>query len=460
MFEARHRKNRRARGLRLALLASLILHVALALFVLLSPTDRRSMRFGESTRNQLFFVDVVEGVGSTSPRSRDEPKPSWAPARDPRASDGQKGPGHAGTSRDRVPTLREPRDLGARYRWSPRRKERISPGERLARRRANAAPSRPRAGSPRQSQATKASHGGQKKLALGPRAESTRCLLSMRCGEANATAPRPKGKDLPPSRVKDRFASFWGAKGRARRRKGAERAYEIRAAGLQLVRYQDGGRTIRSTSGGLRRPPLGRIKLAEMASGFVGKSTGKLACNPYRHFTRRRSGAGRTLVLLVDSSSSMSVRSRRKTAQICAAGAALAALERGLAVEVLNFSTHVRRQLATRDARAIYETIALNQDRFTRMPSLSRIGSPRSSDIVLISDGAIELPKGVTPAYLRLFARAKRRGLLMKIGSKRAAFCSKCDTDRGETCKSRCYGKEVVFDLRKAGFSAVRVDLI
>ena len=122
---------------------------------------------------------------------------------------------------------------------------------------------------------------------------------------------------------------------------------------LEIVRYEDGGKLLRA-AGGRRRPPgLGESGLLTLASSRIGGATAHSLCDPYRLWSAR---SRRGLVLLLDTSGSVVGRKRAPTAALCAAGAALRALERGNAVTVVNFSSWTLHLRETRDIDAIYRS--------------------------------------------------------------------------------------------------------
>ncbi len=242
----------------------------------------------------------------------------------------------------------------------------------------------------------------------------------------------------------DRFASFRPREGRAR--VAALPAEEPASApklvardgfgGMTIARYDDGGRLLRN-AGDSRRPDPGAAGLLSLGTERVGGRTGIQACDPYRGEPRRP--GDRVLALLVDTSSSIVEGRRQPAAIVCGAGAAIAALRRGHAVAVANFSSSVRYLKKTRDATAIYQTLASYQKESTRLPPAHLFDELRgvAADYVLVTDAAIANAAQVAPGYARLFrATPTTRARLFLLGT--GLSCEDCAEvlhARSELCK-------------------------
>lgn len=271
-------------------------------------------------------------------------------------------------------------------------------------------------------------------------------------GELPACSPLSmRGCRQPSREERDRRASFWGGRG-GRRPRPPRVVSQAEANGVQLKRYADGGRLFTSTRGGQRRPDLGTVGLVDLARGRVGGRSGRSACNPYRV----RLPGRRTLVLLVDTSASIDAAGHASRAVYCAAGAALAALQQGHEVELLNFSTGALHQPPTRDPTAIYSTLSTIQRRGTVLPPASKLvsSSGRPRDFVLVTDSAIGNLEWTLPAY-RKAVRTHRgnRALLYLLGD--GVVCPQCHYARNEICYvcSRS-SRQTLVALEKAGFVA------
>jgi hypothetical protein len=219
--------------------------------------------------------------------------------------------------------------------------------------------------------------------------------------------------------------------------------------GMKMVRYADGGRLFSSTSGPIEGGPhLGLLGLMDLADGQVGGRRGRDACNLYR--VRLREGA-RTLVLLVDTSSSVGDESTA-----CAAGAALAALDHGFEVEVVNFSSRMMHQAPTRDADAIYETLSTIQRRGTLLPEAGQLlsSSARARDFVAITDTAAGNYEDALDGYGKaLKTHPGNRGILYLLGA--GVVCKRCAVkpDARERCPDcREVTRAPVEAFEKAGF--------
>jgi hypothetical protein len=219
------------------------------------------------------------------------------------------------------------------------------------------------------------------------------CLLSMRgCAESKQ-----------PSRSKpDRFASFRARGKRRPQRKAANKPRVVARVshnGLQISRYRDGGRLLRALSNRTRAPGHGEIGLLTLASSPIGSSIGRRACDVYRNRVTR--GVRRSLVLLVDTSGSITARKKAPAAIVCAAGAALSALARGYTVTIANFSSNVWYLRRSRDHDAIYSVLSRLQGQKTRLPpaSLFPLYAKLPRDFVLVTDTGIDNLKRVLPGY-------------------------------------------------------------
>ena len=284
------------------------------------------------------------------------------------------------------------------------------------------------------------------------------CLLSMRkgCGSASAGGS-PQAKPAAPV---DRFASFRPRRSPTKTATPPKVVGRTGYRGLEVARYEDGGRLIRATGKRNRRPGRGEIGLLTLASHKIGGRSGRQACNPYRGQT----GEGhRTLVLLVDTSGSVVAGGRAPDSIVCAAGAALGALSRGYAVAVANFSSSVWYLRRTRKEDQIYSVLSRFQGEGTRLPpaSLLRADLTRKvpRDFVLVSDTAIHNLGQVLPGYTHMFRADRRnRALLYVLGS--GVACVKCadKKDNGELCKKcEVTTTDQVRKLERAGFVADRV---
>ena len=297
--------------------------------------------------------------------------------------------------------------------------------------------------------------GPPRELPPTSRPDQQSCLLSMRKGCKASSEGNPRvGRAAPV----DRLASFRPRRSRATAppRVVGRTGY----AGLELARYEDGGRLLRATGKRNRRPGRGELGLLTLASHRIGGRSGRQACNPYRGQT----GEGhRTLVLLVDTSGSVVAGGRAPDSIVCAAGAALGALSRGYAVAVANFSSSVWYLRRTRKEDQIYSVLSRFQGEGTRLPpaSLLRADLTRKvpRDFVLVSDTAIHNLGQVLPGYTHMFRADRRnRALLYVLGS--GVACVKCadKKDNGELCKKcEVTTTDQVRKLERAGFVADRV---
>jgi hypothetical protein len=299
-------------------------------------------------------------------------------------------------------------------------------------------------------------------------AAGDRSLGEQRSGSADYPSAGDAGSGLTCMRNcdgqpgRDRFGSFWSGPRPVRDGPTAPVVVSrLESNGVALTEYEDGGRLLSRSAdstwtGG--RPDLGTIGLIELAGRSLGGSSGRVACNPYRDGRLGR----KTLVLLVDSSASISSFGRAHQAAICAAGAALAALERGLTVEVLNFSSTTLHQPPTREAEPIYNMLLARQHERTLLPAASQMvsasGEPR--DFVLVSDAAI----GNLPAVLPSYRQAVRthpgnRATLYLLGD--GTVCTRClaDDPRREQCLDcRASASTPLAALQAAGFRTVYLD--
>jgi hypothetical protein len=239
-------------------------------------------------------------------------------------------------------------------------------------------------------------------------------ILSMRSsvdGSGGPTGPSSAAADAN----RDRFASFRPLANRPRD--------EVRISGraqddgLEMVRYDDGGRLLRGDGGGGGGGPpgAGQQGLLSLASSRLGGSTGERQCDPYRRWPAT---SERTLVLLVDTSGSIVAKERAPAALVCAAGAALSALRRGCAVSVVNFSSESWQIRPTRSKDAIYSVLSRAQGASTILPRVSSLSLGAGPiDYVLVSDAAIHNLKDVLPDYQRAVQRRPdNRALLLVLG--------------------------------------------
>lgn len=253
--------------------------------------------------------------------------------------------------------------------------------------------------------------------------------------------PEPVPMDTAPSSLlppdRDRFASFWA---QSRRTDGPQPATRERLASLEMTRYADGGRVLRTTGGPPKQAAMG---LLDLAAGKLGDRSGSQACNPYRGW---RGSGRRELILIVDTSGSV-VRNRRAPASlVCAAGAALAALQRGFSVTVVNFSSITQRYGPTDDIDVVYRALSTFQAQGTVLPrpELLKLEGSGPRDYVLISDAAIQNLKEVIPTYGKaLRADPRNRALLYYLGGSHLE-----DLDPAEALEL----------IRRTGFKAEQVD--
>jgi len=210
---------------------------------------------------------------------------------------------------------------------------------------------------------------------------------------------------------------------------------------MEVTRYTDGGRVLRSTGGPPNRAAMG---LLDLAAGKLGDRSGSQACNPYRSW---RSSGRRELILIVDTSGSV-VRNRRAPASlVCAAGAALAALKRGFPVTVVNFSSITQRYGPTDDIEVVYRALSTFQAQGTVLPrpELLRLEPGGPFDYALISDTAIHNLKQVIPTYGKVLrADPRNRALLYYLG--------------GGPLEEDMDPAEALELIRRAGFKAEQVD--
>jgi hypothetical protein len=232
-------------------------------------------------------------------------------------------------------------------------------------------------------------------------------LLSMR--------PEPAPPPDPPVPEPDRFASFWvGRDSAARRPRTVSR---IAVGGIEEERHHDGGRVLRSTREGAE-PTRGAVGLVRLAGSRLGTSDGYQACDPYRGFRGRGRGS-RHLIMLVDTSSSVVLTRHAPNTIICAAGAALSALQRGFDVTVINFSSISYRYGPTHDIEVVYDALSF-QAQGTVLPEEALrdldVGDPW--DLVLITDAAIQNLEKTLPGYATtLKARVGLRAMLFYLGN-------------------------------------------
>jgi uncharacterized protein with von Willebrand factor type A (vWA) domain len=143
-----------------------------------------------------------------------------------------------------------------------------------------------------------------------------------------------------------------------------------------------------------------------------------MACNPYRIWSGLRR---RDVVLLVDTSGSVVQKRRAPASLVCAAGVAMAALERGFPITVINFSSISQRYGPTRDLKIIFKALSTFQGQGTELPSpeLLRLDEHRGPlDYVLISDVAIHNLQQVLPSYDKaLKSHPQNRALLFYLGT-------------------------------------------
>jgi hypothetical protein len=274
-----------------------------------------------------------------------------------------------------------------------------------------------------------------------PSGETRSPWMCMR--DCQPMAPDPPGVDDQPSAVGETPLP------------GTEIAKQREGHGMKMIRYTDGGRLYSSTSGPIEGGPhLGLFGLMDLADGNVGGRPGHDACNLYRKTPSGR----RTLVVLVDTSASMEGQG-----VACAAGAALAALDHGFEVEVVNFSTSALHQGSTRDADLILAALSTIQAQGTLLPYASQLhlSSTGTRDFVLITDTAIGNFDRVIDGYRDLLRqRADNHGWLYLVGD--GEVCKKCDgpSDKHERCP--CRGdvtREAMEAFQEAGFTLEATEL-
>jgi len=248
--------------------------------------------------------------------------------------------------------------------------------------------------------------------------------------------PEPPEPPETPPPDENRFASFFSKNRRPQPAPATRQAL----GSMEINRYADGGRTLRSTGG---EPDHAAMGLLDLAAGKLGDRTGSQACDPYRGW---RDPERRELVLLVDTSGSV-VRSRRAPASlVCAAGAAMAAMKRGFAVTVINFSSITQRYGPTRDIAVVYRALSTFQAQGTVLPrpELLKLDGSNPRDFVLISDTAIHNLKQVIPDYGKVLrANPRNRALLYYLGGGQLE-----DMDPAEAVEL----------IRRTGFKAEQVD--
>lgn len=402
----RDRQRQRRRGRARWLIISLAAHLALALLLLLATLRPYAVPTTEVTEVELV---TQESKGQ---------RPSDADGQ--RVEQQQATREHDEALRQRLATTTARPEL-------PRPKRRATPKTtqprrvRRSARRARVAQTRPRKRPPVEppKQVSKSTDTGKKGVPPLPQAQrgdaKPSCLLSMR-GCSKAASP---SRSTEPKKA-DRFASFRPRRPSMSKPRKALARPSVRARiehdGLAMSRYADGGRLIQARGKRTKAPGYGEVGLMTLASSKLGSSTGHLACDPYRRASR---SGRRTLVLLVDTSGSITENGKAPAAIVCAAGAALAALRQGHDVTVANFSSSVWYLRKTRDTNAIYSVLSRLQRAKTKLPpaTLFADAGPRPRDFVLVTDTGIDNLKAVAPGYRRLLAsRADNRALLYVLG--------------------------------------------
>ena len=425
-----------------ALLASVGIHAGLVLALLMllggiqpvsvQPTVEVDLVVAHNPRGQVMD-------SSHDSRPRMDPAPEDRPARRIRSTRG-------------VPSVK-PRPVASR-RPAPRVPRKAKPRRRQ--RRASRPPD-PRPTGGEHSAKQPRQPGPPQDLPTTDQPDQHGCLLSMR-GGCGATSP---GKTPPANaRPADRFASFRPrhvvSKGAAPPRVVGRSGYR----GLEVARYEDGGRLIKATGKRNRSPGRGELGLLTLSSHKIGGRAARKACNPYRG---RAQKGDRTLVLLVDTSGSVVDSGRAPDSILCAAGAALGALSRGYAVAVANFSSSVWYLRRTRSEDDIYKVLSRFQGEETRLPpaALLRKTSDHKGprDFVLVSDAAIQNLSKVLPGYTRLIREDRRnRALRFVLGD--GVGCIQCAEGklRGDVCtKCEVTTTDHVRRMEGAGFVADRV---
>ncbi len=127
-----------------------------------------------------------------------------------------------------------------------------------------------------------------------------------------------------------------------------------------------------------------------------GMGKGRKVCDFYGSYPT--SDLPRYIYIFVDTSQSM--LEKLNYAQICAAGIAKSALERGIKVAVINFSTVAYFQPPTLDPHQIRYAIAINQGGMTFFPRIRKkelLNNGKPVDFVFVSDGGFngDIPDGI-----------------------------------------------------------------
>ncbi len=227
--------------------------------------------------------------------------------------------------------------------------------------------------------------------------------------------------------------------------------------GGRIVLYGDGGRLLSGDNGAQPSEQVWRLALSELANGKVGSRSAREVC----------AGSGdsptkeRTLVVLLDTSASM-----RGLGTTCAAAAALSALERGVAVEVLNFSTRLIHQPPTHLAKDIYDAVTTVQNGHTKLLAADWLVSQRAlpRNFVIVSDSRISNLGDTIPSYERaISSNPENRAVFYLVGPGSTQCLDQCinphtDGDDG-FCESCGTGRELdqVRAIQSAGFQVVRI---
>ncbi|MCC6751259.1 MAG: hypothetical protein IT371_26640 [Deltaproteobacteria bacterium] len=273
---------------------------------------------------------------------------------------------------------------------------------------------RPRGAAPPRTRATREPGRGQTEGShrAGPPLDP--CLLRMR----GCDRPSGSAAQAPASRHvgKDRLATFRPRHPTDATARAPAVTTRERLDGLELARYEDGGRLLRNLGDRERPPGLGEVGLLTLATLPFGGSTGRQACDPYRQLPR---SSERLLVLFVDTSGSMQQQKRAPAAVICAAGAALSALSRRYPVALVNFSSESILLRPTKQVDELHRLLTLQQKGQTRLPRPSDLALRHSlpRDYVIVTDTGIENLAQVLPAYRRAIAAdARNRALVFVVG--------------------------------------------
>ena len=229
------------------------------------------------------------------------------------------------------------------------------------------------------------------------------------------------------------------------------------AVGGRVVTYGDGGRLLSGDNGAQPSEQAWMLALSELAKGKVGSRSAREVCASSGDARTKE----RTLVVLLDTSASM-----HGLGTACAAAAALSALEKGVAVEILNFSTRLIHQPPTHLAKDIYDAVTTVQGGHTTLLAADWLVSPRAlpRDFVIVSDSRISNLEDTIPSYERaISSNPENRAIFYLVGPGSTQCLDQCinqhsDGDDG-FCESCGTGRELdqVRAIESAGFHVVRL---